>query len=49
MGYLGVETAFQLINGTRKIENSIETDTILVNRDNMFAEECQKMLFPFNQ
>lgn len=49
MGYLGVETAFQLINGTRKIEDSIGTDTILVNRDNMFAEECQKMLFPFNQ
>ncbi len=49
MGYLGVEAAFNLIQNTGKTENSIGTDTILVNRDNMFEEECQKMLFPFNE
>lgn len=49
MGYLGVETAFNLIQNTGKTENSIGTDTILVTRENMFEEECQKMLFPFNQ
>ncbi len=49
MGYLGVEAAFRLVNETGKPQESIETDTILVNRSNMFEEECQKLLFPFNQ
>lgn len=49
MGYLGVEAAFHLVNETGKPQESIGTDTILVNRSNMFEEECQKLLFPFNQ
>ena len=49
MGYLGVEAAVYLVNETGKPQESIGTDTILVNRDNMFEEECQKLLFPFSQ
>ena len=49
MGYLGVETAFDLISGRKKPEEWVVTETILVNRENMFQEECQKILFPFNQ
>ena len=49
MGYLGVEAAVHLVNETGKPQESIGTDTILVNRDNMFEEECQKLLFPFSQ
>lgn len=49
MGYLGVEAAFDLISGRKKPEEWVTTETILVNRENMFEEECQKILFPFNQ
>ena len=46
MGYLGVETAYKLINGYQ-IEDTIYTDTIAVNKENMYDEECQRRLFAF--
>lgn len=48
MGYLGVETAYKLINGYQ-IEDTIYTDTIAVNKENMYDEECQRRLFAFEK
>ena len=48
MGYLGVETAYKLINGYQ-IEDTIYTDTIAVNKENIYDEECQRRLFAFEK
>lgn len=48
MGYLGVEAACQLING-QKVVPEIDTATMAVTRDNMYDEECQRILFSFHQ
>lgn len=48
MGYLGVESAWELIEGrTYDPEALIDTATTIVTRDNMFTQESQKALFPF--
>ena len=48
MGYLGVETAYRLINGLSLEENQVDTATTVITRENMFEEECQKVLFTFD-
>lgn len=48
MGYLGVECAYQLIYGYPLKETRIDTTTTLVTRENMFREEFQRVLFPFD-
>ena len=48
MGYLGVEQAHNLINRKQKSKEPIYTKTVLVNKDNMFDPEIQKIVFPFN-
>lgn len=48
MGYLGVEAAYDLIAGKKPSYTQLDTETTLVNRDNMFTEECQKILFAFD-
>lgn len=48
MGYLGVEKAYQLIEGHKVDSNQMDTETIIVTRENMFLPEYQKMLFPFD-
>lgn len=48
MGYLGVEKAYQLLTGRKISEKKVDTATTMVNRDNMFSEECQKILFAFD-
>ena len=48
MGYLGVEKAYQLLTGQKISEKKVDTATTMVNRDNMFSEECQKILFAFD-
>ena len=48
MGYLGVETAYKLINGY-SIKDTIYTDTIAVDKENMYDEECQRRLFAFEK
>lgn len=48
MGYLGVESAYQLINGSKPEEEVIDTATKLVTKENMYTEECQRMLFLFD-
>lgn len=47
MGYLGVETAYQLLNG-QKVTEERDTATTVVTRDNMFDDECQRILFSFD-
>lgn len=48
MGYLGVESAWELMGGkTYDRYELIDTTTTIVTRDNMFTPESQKALFPF--
>ncbi len=47
MGYLGVEYAYNLLNGTSSNETDIDTSTTLITRENMYDEEYQRILFSF--
>ena len=47
MGYIGVETAYNLIKGN-KTEKQVYTDTTFVTKDNMYDAETQKILFPLD-
>lgn len=48
MGYFGVESAYKLLAGQgNTVEKSNITDPRLITRDNMFALDKQKVLFPF--
>ena len=47
MGYLGVETAWNLMNGREVPEKKIYTETMTATRDNMFDKASQKLIFPF--
>ena len=46
MGYLSVKYAVDAINGV-KIPTRIETGSKVINKDNMYLTENQKLLFPF--
>ncbi len=48
MGYLGVECAYNLIQGIEPEAQTVDTATTLVTRDNMFEEGIQRIIFPFN-
>lgn len=48
MGYLGMESAYKLINNQSLNNTRIDTSTQLITRDNMFDERCQRILFPFD-
>lgn len=47
MGYLAVENAFRLANDFELPTDKIDTETLQVTIDNMYSEEAQKALFPF--
>jgi ribose transport system substrate-binding protein len=48
MGYFGVESAFKLLAGQgSSVEKSNITATRTITRENMFAMDKQKVLFPF--
>lgn len=49
MGYLGVEKAYRLLSGQPAGKRKIETASILVTRDNMYEDECQRALFSFHK
>lgn len=49
MGYLGVETAWKLLNGKNPDTDRIDTETTTATRENMFLEDYQKILFRFEQ
>ena len=46
MGYLAVQQAFNIINNIKIKDKTIDTQTICVDRENMFQVEVQKLLFP---
>lgn len=46
MGYLGVKEAVE-ISRRRKRPEVIDTGAVLITRDNLYAPENQKLLFPF--
>ncbi len=48
MGYFGVENAYKLLYG-KKVDTQVDTSTTLVTRDNMYSEECQRILFSFGE
>lgn len=47
MGYLGVESAYNLLNRVSLKNKQVNTETICVTRKNMYDEEYQKILFAF--
>ena len=49
IGYLGVETAYRLLNGQKLPSPEIDTSTMLVTRENMYTEESQRILFSFDE
>lgn len=48
MGYLAVKDAVQNLEG-KKIPKYVDTGLIVIDRDNMYLPENQKILFPFTQ
>ncbi|MEC0202887.1 substrate-binding domain-containing protein [Paenibacillus lautus] len=46
IGYLGIKTAVSIIEGD-KVSRNVYTDSVVINQDNMYTEENQKLLFPF--
>ena len=49
MGYFGVQSAYKLLTGQRSdLEKHVDTATRIINRENMFALDGQKVLFPFS-
>ena len=50
MGYLGVESAYNLLSGhTSDMEPIVDTSTQIVDRRNLFSMDSQKALFAFEQ
>lgn len=47
MGYLGVESAYKLLNGISVRKEKVDTSVMCVTRENMYDDECQKALFAF--
>lgn len=45
IGYLGIESACKLLQGDRNLEESIDTDIVIINKKNMLEEASQKILF----
>ena len=49
MGYFGVQSAYKLLAGQRSaVEKHVDTATRIINRENMYALDGQKVLFPFS-
>ena len=46
MGYLGVKYAIDAINGISMPKN-VSTGTVVINKNNMYLPENQKLVFPF--
>lgn len=47
MGYFGVQSAYKLLSGQRsEVEKHVDTATRVINRDNLFDLDSQKVLFP---
>ena len=48
MGYFAVKAAHEYLSGER-VDARINTGSLLVTADNMFAGGYQEILFPFNE
>ncbi len=48
IGYLGVQNAAELISGKSISQKEIYTDTVAINKENLFDKDIQKMVFRFN-
>lgn len=48
MGYLGVEYAYDLIYNRKAPQERVDTATTLITKENMFDQECQRILFTFD-
>ncbi len=46
MGYLGITTALDKING-KKVQSYVDTGSVVITLENMNEDEHQKLLFPF--
>jgi ribose transport system substrate-binding protein len=46
MGYFSVEAAYRVLKGER-VERNIRTAVYVVDKENMFSEEYQRLIFPF--
>lgn len=46
MGYLGVEQAVDILDG-RAVEKNLDSGCKMINRNNMYEEENQRLLYPF--
>lgn len=46
MGYLSLKTAVDAVRG-KKVPPVIDTESLLITKENMYEEENQKLLFPF--
>ena len=50
MGYLGVESAYQLLTGQGgALDETVDTSTQIVDRSNLFTLDSQKALFAFEE
>ena len=50
MGYLGVESAYKLLDGQGdSLDKTVDTSTQVVDRENIFTMDSQKALFAFEQ
>jgi periplasmic binding protein/lacI transcriptional regulator len=49
MGYTSVSKASEILSGKKSQTNTIETDTYVVTRKNMFSPDIQKILFSFSE
>ena len=49
MGYLGVEKAYNLLNGQSIEEKEIGTSLMIVTKENMYDDESQRLLFSFDK
>ncbi len=45
MGYLSIKTAVEYLKG-EKVDTFLDTDSILITKENMFKREYQELLFP---
>lgn len=48
MGYLGVELAINILNG-KDVNSNLDSGCKLITKDNLYEEENQKLLYPFNE
>lgn len=46
MGYIGIERAYNLYYGNKLTERNVNTQTVIVTRDNLYDSDIQNLVFP---